>query len=90
MDEITYDRVQEENNPKVKQLYWDIAFGLQDVDGLKPSQYMKDLSDEHISGKKTYEQVQNEILLIIVKTKIIMTMMAKKRQMKFQLLYMRY
>lgn len=61
MDEITYDRVQEENNPKVKQLYWDIAFGLQDVDGLKPSQYMKELSEEHISGKKTYEQVQNEI-----------------------------
>lgn len=61
MEEITYDKVQEENNPIVKQLYWDIAFGLQDVDGLKPSQYMKDLSKDHINGKKTYEQVQNEI-----------------------------
>lgn len=69
MDEITYDIVQEENNPKVKQLYWDIAFGLQDVDGLKPSQYMKDLSEEHISGKKTYEQVQNEITSYYSKNK---------------------
>ena len=69
MDEITYDRVQEESNPKVKQLYWDIAFGLQDVDGLKPSQYMKDLSEEHISGKKTYVQVQNEITSYYSKNK---------------------
>lgn len=69
MDEMTYDRVQEENNPKVKQLYWDIAFGLQDVDGLKPSQYMKDLSEEHISGKKTYKQVQNEITSYYSKNK---------------------
>lgn len=61
MNELTYDKVEEENNPKVKQLYWDIAFGLQKVDGLTPSQYMKDLSKEHINGNKTYEQVQNEI-----------------------------
>lgn len=61
MEEITYDKVQEENNPRVKQLYWDIAFGLQDVDGLKPSQYMRDLSNDHVNGKKTYEQVRNEI-----------------------------
>ena len=31
MDEITYDKIEEETSPKVKQLYWDIAFGLQDV-----------------------------------------------------------
>ena len=61
MDEITYDKVEEETSPKVKQLYWDIAFGLQDVDGLKPSKYMKELSLEHIEGKKTYQEVQNEI-----------------------------
>ncbi len=41
MDEKNYDKVQEESDPKVKRLYWNIAFGLQDVDGLKPSKYMK-------------------------------------------------
>lgn len=61
MDEITYDKVKDDASAKVKQLYWDIAFGLQDVDGLKPSKYMINLSKEHINGKKTYEQVKNEI-----------------------------
>ena len=58
---LTYNKVGEENNSKIKQLYWDIAFGLQDVDGLKPSKYMKELSIEHIQGKKTYQEVQQEI-----------------------------
>lgn len=63
MDEITYDKVLDEKDPKVKQLYWNIAFGLQKVDGLKPSKYMIELSEEHINGKKTYKQVQEEISL---------------------------
>ena len=61
MEEITYDKVLDETNPKVKQLYWDISFGLQEVDGLKPSKYMVELSLEHIEGKKTYKQVQETI-----------------------------
>ena len=35
MDEITYDKVEDEKNPEVKQLYWNIAFGLQEVDGYR-------------------------------------------------------
>lgn len=61
MEEKTYDEVLEEKNSKIKQLYWSIAFGLQNVDGLKPSNYMVKLSNEHIEGKKTYKQVQMEI-----------------------------
>ena len=48
----TIKRVLDETSPRVKQLYWDIAFGLQEVDGLKPSKYMVELSGEHIEGKK--------------------------------------
>ena len=29
MDESTYNKVLDEQNPQVKKLYWDIAFGLQ-------------------------------------------------------------
>ena len=61
MDENTYDKVIDEKNSKVRKLYWDIAFGLQEADGLKPSKYMIKLSEEHINGKKTYNQVQEEI-----------------------------
>ncbi len=31
MDGITNDKIQEECNLKIKQLYWNIAFGLQDL-----------------------------------------------------------
>lgn len=61
MNEKTYNEVVDEKSPRIKQLYWNIAFGLQAVDGLKPSKYMVQLSDEHIKGEKTYNQVQNEI-----------------------------
>lgn len=69
MNERTYEEVLDEKSPKIKQLYWDVAFGLQEVDKLKPSKYMKDLSEEHIIGKKTYEQVQNEITSYYSKNK---------------------
>ena len=37
----------------VKQLQWDAAIGLQDVDSLKPSKYLKKLVEENINGEKT-------------------------------------
>lgn len=61
MDEVNYDKVLDEKDSKIKQLYWNIAFGLQDVDGLKPSKYMVQLSNEHIDGLKTYKEVQEAI-----------------------------
>lgn len=57
----TYNEVVDEKDVKIKQLYWDIAFGLQEVDGLKPSKYMVELSNDHIKGLKTYQQVQDAI-----------------------------
>ena len=69
MNEITYNKIEDENNPKIKQLYWNIAFGLQEVDGLKPSKYMLDLSSEHINNQKTYNEVQKEITTYYKKNK---------------------
>lgn len=61
MNEKNYDKVIDTENNNIRELYWDIAFGLQEVDGLKPSKYMRELSKEHIEGKKTYEEVKEEI-----------------------------
>lgn len=69
MNEVTYDKVLDEKSPITKQLYWDIAFGLQEVDGLKPSQYMYSLSKDHIDGKKTYKEVQQAITSYYTKNK---------------------
>ena len=84
MDEVNYTQVEDEKDSKIRRLYWDIAFGLQDVDGLKPSKYMVDLSEEHI------KKLRKRLLLIIDVIRIIMMMTKKKRQMRFPLLYMRY
>lgn len=40
---------------------WETGFGLQAVDGLKPSDYMVSLAKENIAGKLTYEQVDTAI-----------------------------
>ena len=69
MSEISYNKVEDEKNKEIKQLYWNIAFGLQEVDELKPSKYMVKLSEEHIKGLKTYLQVQEEITSYYKKNK---------------------
>lgn len=53
----------EEIKPKgyIKQLQWDMAIGLQEVDNLKPSKYLEKLLQENINGDLTIEQVKNEL-----------------------------
>ena len=40
---------------------WDMAIGLQEVDGLKPSKYLKKLSEQNISGNLTIKEVEDEL-----------------------------
>ena len=37
----------------IKQLQWDMAIGLQEVDNLKPSKYLAKLIDENVTGEMT-------------------------------------
>ena len=43
----------------VKQLQWDVAIGLQEVDSLKPSKYLKKLVEENVNGEKTIYEVEH-------------------------------
>ncbi len=45
----------------VKQLQWDMAIGLQEVDNLKPSKYLKKLLEKNIEGNLTIEEVEKEL-----------------------------
>ena len=45
----------------VKQLQWDMAIGLQEVDNLKPSKYLEKLLEDNVSGKLTIKQVEEEL-----------------------------
>ena len=49
--------------PKIyeKQLQWDMAIGLQEVDNLKPSKYLKKLLQENVTGEKTIYEVEYEL-----------------------------
>ena len=45
----------------VKQLQWDMAIGLQEVDNLKPSKYLAKLLDENVTGEMTIKQVEQNL-----------------------------
>ncbi len=45
----------------VKQLQWDMAIGLQQVDNLKPSEYFEKLVNDNVDGNLTIDQVKNEL-----------------------------
>lgn len=53
----------EEETPKnyIKQLQWDMAIGLQEVDNLKPSKYLEKLLQENVTGEKTIYEVEHEL-----------------------------
>lgn len=44
-----------------KQLQWDMAIGLQEVDNLKPTKYLEKLLQENVTGNKTIYEVENEL-----------------------------
>lgn len=54
--------IQDENkikyDKKTRQLYWEIAIGLNEVDHLKPSQYFKELILENINGNKNNHEIE--------------------------------
>ena len=51
------------NDPKgyFKQLEWDMAIGLQEVDNLKPSKYLEELIEKSILGELTIEEVEKNL-----------------------------
>ena len=54
---------QEEVKPKgyKKQLQWDMAIGLQEVDNLKPSKYLKQISEKNVLGQLSLEEVEQSL-----------------------------
>ena len=53
--------IQGEPEKKEKAKNWETAIGLQDVDGLKPSEYLISTAKEHIEGNIDINEVKNRI-----------------------------
>ena len=53
----------EDSKPKgyIKQLKWDMAIGLQEVDNLKPSKYLEKLISDNVNGLLNIEEVEKEL-----------------------------
>ncbi len=49
------------SNSYMKQLSWDMAIGLQEVDNLKPSKYLEELLASNVTGEITIEEVENSL-----------------------------
>lgn len=61
LSKIKYEIINESKDAKEKQKNWNIAFGLQEVDNLRPSKYMVCLAEENINGVKNYEKVEEDL-----------------------------
>ncbi len=42
--------------PSARRAYWDVAMGLQAVDGLRPSDYLRTLAEEHVGEVRSLEE----------------------------------
>jgi len=67
MDEREFDSSVNEYNVEyktqkyIKQLKWDMAIGLQEVDNLKPSKYLEKLLEKNVEGNLTIKEVEKEL-----------------------------
>ena len=54
---------QEQQKPKgyIKQLQWDMAIGLQEVDNLKPSKYLEEIKEKNVLVELTIEEVEKSL-----------------------------
>ena len=52
---------QGEPDQKEKAAAWQVAIGLQDVDGLKPSEYLIQTAQQHIEGEISIDEVKHLI-----------------------------
>lgn len=55
-EDFPYEPKPEPSEPTVREGYWRVAMGLQEVDGLKPSPYLRELAREHVHGVRELEE----------------------------------
>src|SRR5574344_2224283 len=57
---VNYEEIATPKN-YVKQLQWDMAIGLQEVDNLKPSKYLVELLKNNVTGEMSIYEVEKEL-----------------------------
>lgn len=57
----TYNKIDKLKNKELKKNNWEVAIGLNKVDGLTPSPYLKELIVESINGKISYTEIEEKL-----------------------------
>ena len=60
----SYKKLEYTKDKNTRQKYWDIAIGLQEVDNLKPSDYLKELANDHINGNISNSEIEDKLYTI--------------------------
>ncbi len=60
-EEIPYRERKPESTRAVRLEYWEMAKGLQKVDGLTTSQYLESVAREHIEGRTTADEAVESV-----------------------------
>ncbi|TNU96135.1 cell filamentation protein Fic [Eggerthella lenta] len=62
-EDYPYEAKRELRDPAVREGYWRVAMGLQEVDGLKPSPYLRELARDHVLGVRGLDETGSMIRL---------------------------
>lgn len=60
-DDKPYEVEETNYSGKYKLDLWETAFGLQQTDGLRPSEYMVQQAQKHIDGQTTYDEIEQNV-----------------------------
>ena len=55
-DNFEYEKASEHTSQAARRHYWAVAIGLQDVDGLSVSPYLREVSSEYVAGNATLSE----------------------------------
>lgn len=56
LDDFAYEPARDRDSEAMRRHYWAVAIGLQNVDGLEVSPYLRDVANAHIDGAQTLQE----------------------------------
>ncbi len=60
-ENVPYEPIVESKDPNYKRDLWDAAIGLQKVDGLEVSDYLRNSAQDNIHGLKSYAEIESDL-----------------------------
>jgi len=85
LDEEYYIIENETTDKAKKQEYWETGIGLNKVDNLTPSKYLRELSEKNINGELKYNEVENLLKTYYKAQDLTKSEIRKRKGVRFSL-----